>query len=64
MPGLPSLGAPELIIILVIVLIVFGAGKVPDIAKGLGQIVGEFRRASQGVDLDKELSQEEDKKES
>jgi sec-independent protein translocase protein TatA len=64
MPGLPSLGAPELILILVIVLIVFGAGKVPDIARGLGQIVGEFRRASQGLDLDKELAPEEDKKES
>jgi sec-independent protein translocase protein TatA len=64
MPGLPSIGVPELILILVIVLIVFGAGKVPDIARGLGQVVGEFRRASQGLDLDKELAAEEDKKES
>ncbi len=64
MPGLPSLGAPELIVILVIVLFVFGAGKVPDIAKGLGQIVGEFRRASRELDLDKELAAEEEEKKS
>lgn len=52
MAGLPSLGAPELFIILVIVLIVFGAGRLPQIARGLGQAVGEFRRASRGLDLD------------
>lgn len=64
MPGLPSIGAPELIILLVIILIVFGAGKLPEIARGMGQAIGDFRRASQGVDLD-ELVQgkEEEKKE-
>jgi len=64
MPGLPSIGAPELIILLVIILIVFGAGKLPEIARGMGQAIGDFRRASQGLDLD-ELVQgkEEDTKE-
>jgi sec-independent protein translocase protein TatA len=52
MPALPSLGAPELIIILVIVLIVFGVGRLPQIARGLGQAVAEFRRASKGLDLE------------
>jgi sec-independent protein translocase protein TatA len=52
MAGLPSLGAPELFIILVIVLIVFGAGRLPQIARGLGQAVGEFRRASRGLDVE------------
>lgn len=52
MPGLPSLGVPELLIVLVIILLVFGAGKLPEIARGLGKAVGDFRRASQGLDLE------------
>jgi sec-independent protein translocase protein TatA len=53
--GLPSLGAPELLIILVIILLVFGAGKLPEIARGLGKAIGDFRRASEGLDLEEEL---------
>jgi sec-independent protein translocase protein TatA len=60
MAGLPSLGAPELFIILVIVLIVFGAGRLPQIARGLGQAVAEFRRASRGLDV--EGSEADDRK--
>jgi sec-independent protein translocase protein TatA len=65
MPGLPSIGAPELIILLVIILVVFGAGKLPEIARGMGQAIGDFRRASQGVDLDELVQgkEEEDTKE-
>lgn len=59
MAGLPSLGVPELLIILVIILLIFGAGKLPEIARGLGKAVGDFRRASEGLDL--EQSQEETK---
>ena len=53
-----------MIILLVIILIVFGAGKLPEIARGMGQAIGDFRRANQGLDLD-ELVQgkEEDTKE-
>lgn len=36
----------HLIIILVIVLIIFGPGKLPDIGKALGKTMSEFRRAS------------------
>ena len=61
MPGLPSIGLPELLILLVIILIIFGAGKLPEIARGLGQVIGDFRRASQGLDL--EEKQEEKKTE-
>jgi sec-independent protein translocase protein TatA len=43
---MPSLGAPELIIILVIVLLVFGAGKLPEIGSALGKGVKEFKAAS------------------
>ena len=62
--GLPSLGAPELLIILVIILLVFGAGKLPEIARGLGKAVGDFRRASQGLDLEEELGEKKEKPES
>ena len=43
---MPSLGVPELIIILVIVLILFGAGKLADIGGALGKGIREFRNAS------------------
>jgi sec-independent protein translocase protein TatA len=43
---MPSLGAPELIIILVIILLIFGAGKLPQVFKQLGSSVKEFRDAS------------------
>jgi sec-independent protein translocase protein TatA len=37
-----SLGAPELLILLVVVLLLFGAKKVPDLARSLGQAKREF----------------------
>jgi sec-independent protein translocase protein TatA len=41
-----GIGIPELIIILVIILIVFGAGKLPEIGGGLGKAIGNFRKAT------------------
>lgn len=38
-----GLGWQELVIVLVIIMIIFGAGKLPEIAKSLGQGVKEFR---------------------
>jgi sec-independent protein translocase protein TatA len=40
---MPTLGAPELIIILVIVLLVFGSAKLPKLARSLGQAQKEFK---------------------
>ncbi|MGH2351695.1 MAG: twin-arginine translocase TatA/TatE family subunit [Chloroflexota bacterium] len=40
-----NLGGPELIIVLVIVLIVFGAGKLPSVMKDVGKGVKEFKKA-------------------
>jgi len=40
--------APELIIVLVIALVIFGPKKLPDLGKGLGQGIKEFRRATEG----------------
>ena len=41
-----GLGATELVIILVIILIIFGVGKLPEIGKGLGKGIKEFKQAS------------------
>ena len=41
---------PELIIILVIILVVFGAGKLPEIGSALGKGIKNFKRASEGKD--------------
>jgi sec-independent protein translocase protein TatA len=43
-----SLGPTELIIILVIILVIFGAGKLPQVFSSLGKGVREFREASEG----------------
>jgi sec-independent protein translocase protein TatA len=42
-----GIGMPELIIILVIILIIFGAGKLPDIGSGIGKAIKNFRGASE-----------------
>jgi len=41
---LGTLGLPELIIILVIVLLLFGSTKIPQIMRGMGQGIGEFKK--------------------
>jgi len=41
---LPSIGMPELIVILVIVLLVFGSTKIPQLMRGMGQGIGEFKK--------------------
>ena len=41
-----GIGIPELIIVLVLALLVFGAGKLPEIGRGLGRAIKEFKAAS------------------
>lgn len=43
-----GLGWQELVIVLVIIMIVFGAGKLPEVVKSLGQGVREFKQESAG----------------
>ena len=49
-----GIGMPELIIILVIILIIFGAGKLPEIGGGVGKAIRNFRSATKEVDQKKE----------
>ena len=44
---MPSLGGPELIVLLVVILIVFGAGRLPDVLGQLGKGVRTFREEAQ-----------------
>ncbi len=53
-----GLGPGELLLIMVLALIVFGPGKLPEIGQGLGRAVREFRRATDSItqEFSKELS--------
>lgn len=57
----PSLGAMELVIIMVIALIIFGPRKLPELGRSLGKSIGEFRKASNELKntLEDEIRMEE-----
>ena len=42
------IGMPEILVILVVVLLLFGGKKIPELMKGLGSGVNEFKKASKG----------------
>ncbi len=45
-----GIGMPELIVILVIILVIFGAGKLPEIGAGIGKGIRNFRKATSEPD--------------
>ncbi|MCL6520068.1 MAG: twin-arginine translocase TatA/TatE family subunit [Armatimonadota bacterium] len=51
----------ELIIILVIILLLFGAKKLPELGRSLGQGIKEFKKSSKGL-LDEDEEEEKEKK--
>lgn len=53
---MPHIGAPELILILALALIIFGPGKLPDLGKAVGKTIKEFRRSSKEIMDDADLS--------
>jgi TatA/E family protein of Tat protein translocase len=56
-----SIGAPELIFIFLIALLVFGPRKLPQLGRAIGRSLGEFRRATQDLksSLEREVTEEE-----
>ena len=57
-----GIGMPELLVILVIILIIFGAGKLPEIGRGLGKGIRNFRKATSG-DEENDANAKENEKE-
>ena len=60
---LGGLGPTELMIVLVIILVVFGAGKLPDIASGLGKGIRDFKKGVRDLEEDDSVSTGQEKKE-
>jgi len=59
---IPNLGGTELIIVLVIILLLFGAKRIPELARGLGNGIREFKKGTRG-ETDDELREEKKKDE-
>jgi sec-independent protein translocase protein TatA len=59
-----GIGGPEMIMILVLVLVMFGGKKLPEFARGLGKSVKEFKKAASGVEEEfkRALAEDEAKK--
>lgn len=58
---LGSLGMQELLVILLIIILLFGAKKIPELAKGLGRGIREFKDASKEIQSEVQKGINEDK---
>lgn len=56
-----NIGTPEIILIIVAILILFGAKKIPELARGLGKGMKEFKKAVKEVEEDIKMTDEEEK---
>ena len=60
--GIPQ--GPEMIFIFILILLLFGAKKLPELAKGLGKSAGEFKKAKQEMDNEIKAAMAEDSEKS
>ncbi|MCT8976684.1 twin-arginine translocase TatA/TatE family subunit [Clostridium sp. CX1] len=58
---MPSLGFPELILVLIIALILFGPGKLPSVGAAVGKALNEFKKASRELTSDEIVTNKEEK---
>ena len=59
----PTPGAPELLIILFVAILLFGANKIPKLARSTGEAMGEFQKGREKVETELEEMRESDFKE-
>lgn len=45
----PAIGMPEMLVIMLVVLLLFGSKRLPDLAKGIGKSMKEFKKAAEDV---------------
>lgn len=57
-----GLGTPEIILIAIVILVLFGAKKIPDLMQGLGKGIKEFKKASSDIEKDLTSTDDKDKK--
>jgi sec-independent protein translocase protein TatA len=53
------IGGPEMIMIFIVILLLFGAKKLPELARGVGKSMGEFKKAREEFEREITLSEEE-----
>ena len=58
-----GLGVPELMVILVIALVIFGPSKLPQIGSGLGKAIRDFKKGVTGGESDEDDTTKDEKKE-
>jgi len=58
-----GIGPQEIIVILLIVLLLFGAKKIPEVARGLGKGIREFKKAAKDIQDDVKIEEEDKEKE-
>jgi sec-independent protein translocase protein TatA len=54
-----GIGGPELLMIMFVILLLFGANRLPDLARGFGRAVREFKKATSGVEQEVRRAMEE-----
>jgi sec-independent protein translocase protein TatA len=57
-----GLGPTEILVILLIVLLLFGAKRIPEVAQGLGKGLREFKKAAKDIQKDIDQAVDEEKK--
>jgi len=52
----PAIGMPEMLVIMIVVLLLFGSKRLPDLARGIGKSMREFKKAAEDVKKEIDIS--------